>query len=146
LRKQQQNAIKKGKRGEQEFAAILQAAVDTVNPAIRITRNLDQAREGGCDLKGISWLAIEVKNQKIQNPNAWWIQALKSAKRLGPKTIPVLAYKIPRRGWKIRTVGQLYNQPDPPITIDINLEDFLRCVIMRLEAEKNAIEKSNQKN
>ena len=129
MRKQQQNAIKKGKRGEQEFAAILQAAVDTVNPAIRITRNLDQAREGGCDLKGISWLAIEVKNQKIQNPNAWWIQALKSAKRLGPKT-----------------VGQLYTQPDPPIPIDINLEDFLRCVIMRLEAEKNAIEKSNQKN
>lgn len=86
----------KGQRGEREF-------LDLLSPMIgldeKLTRNLSQTRGGGEDCNQLPGYAIEIKNQKTITVGEWWKQTIKQAKN--SNTVPVLAYKVPRKGWLI---------------------------------------------
>lgn len=85
----------KGKRGEREFAALISELT-----GYELTRNLNQSRESGHDLNGIEWISLEVKNQNVLKINDWWKQTVEQAKSCNK--VPVLAYKIPYSGWRVR--------------------------------------------
>lgn len=96
----------KGQRGEREFASLIQewsapviTAVGT-EFALEMKRNLQQTREGGHDLVGIPWLAVEVKRQENLALPAWWRQTVEQAERVG--AIPFLAYRQNRTPWRFR--------------------------------------------
>lgn len=74
----------KGQRGEREVIALLQPTVDRLYvqagyPTPILARNLSQSREGGFDIAGLEWLAIEVKYQENENVKGWWEQACRQA-------------------------------------------------------------------
>lgn len=83
----------KGQRGEREFLKLLEKELP-----IKLERNLDQTRDGGCDLLGIKELAIEVKRCETLCINNWWEQALEQA---GKDQYPVLAYRQSRKPWQV---------------------------------------------
>jgi hypothetical protein len=67
----------KGAAGEREVKLILRSILAPVylhhkKELPDIERNLEQSRGGGYDLKGLEWLAIEVKRQERSNLKAWW--------------------------------------------------------------------------
>jgi len=93
----------KGKRGEREAAALLNAwtwsAIRDMDIEINrdedtrfFTRNLNQSDDGGSDLSNEFNLAVEVKRTKKKQVPAWWRQTLQQAKDV--KRIPVLMYRI----------------------------------------------------
>lgn len=87
----------KGARGERELAAILREELGA-----DIVRNLEQARDGGCDLIGVDGWAIESKRvHKLTGADlrAWWAQAEGQALSAGKR--PVLAFREDRRGWRV---------------------------------------------
>ncbi len=86
----------KGQTGEREF---LQKLSDLLGLEEKLTRNLDQTRCGGADCVQLQGYAIEIKNQRTVTLPEWWRQAVKQAKTL--KSIPLLAYKVPRKGWLV---------------------------------------------
>lgn len=74
----------KGQRGEREVIKLLQPTVSRVYveagfPMPELTRNLSQSREGGFDISGLDWLALEVKYQETENVKGWWEQACRQA-------------------------------------------------------------------
>ena len=128
----------KGARGEREFIAILQEAVDEVmgEDAPELKRNLFQTREGGADVAGmpeaLDFMALEIKRQEALNIEAWWNQTLEQA--AGTNRIPVLAYRQSRRKWRvIMTAVFTALDGDARVTytlssfarIEVSLEDFL---------------------
>lgn len=64
-----------------------------------LKRNLMQSREGGYDLVGIDWLALEVKRQEGLNISGWWRQAVRQA---GEGQTPFLMYKQNFKPWGFR--------------------------------------------
>lgn len=117
----------KGQRGEREVAKLLQPIVDKVyssrglEPPV-IGRNLQQTRDGGYDLSGLDWMALEVKWQEAFNLKDWWVQTLRQA---GEQQIPILIYKKNHVKWRVRMIGELpigcYLMP---ALVDIDLETF----------------------
>lgn len=92
------NSRAKGARVEREFAGL---CFD--NLGIKVTRNLEQSRSGGCDLNELPGWAPEIK-ARADVPSrsellAMWVQTLEQATRIDAK--PVLALKVNRRGWTI---------------------------------------------
>lgn len=99
----------KGKRGELEIARMIREGL-----GVTVERNLAQWRDGGTDLvpagdpdgwdaldKAVAGFAWEVKNQASQSPaRQWWAQTLSQAQAVS--RVPVLAYKVPYRGWRFR--------------------------------------------
>lgn len=74
----------KGQRGEREVIKVLQPTVSKVYieaglPAPELARNLSQTRDGGFDIKGLEWMALEVKYQESENIKAWWEQTCRQA-------------------------------------------------------------------
>ena len=86
-------SVEKGKRGEREIVSTLQAVADMTlgKDVVNMHRNLNQADSGGCDVGGVSWMALEVKKAKHLQPQMWWSQAKEQAAKAG--TIPVLVYR-----------------------------------------------------
>ena len=87
----------KGAGAERELARLLADEL-----GIEISRNLIQAREGGCDLIGIEGWAIEVKRAaKVTQGllRAWWGQAEAQADRVASR--PALAFRCDRGEWAI---------------------------------------------
>ena len=75
----------KGKRGEREVVKVLQPTVNKVFEARGLEppvmfRNQNQSFQGGYDIDGLPWLALEVKRQETLNLNAWWGQAKRKSK------------------------------------------------------------------
>lgn len=105
----------KGQRGERAVAALLQVAVEEVyaehcphvEPPV-VSRNLVQTREGGHDLVGVEWCAIEVKWQETNFQNAWWNQTVEQAAHVsnmfGRDVEPVLFYKRNHQPWRVVTL------------------------------------------
>lgn len=98
------HARNKGKRGEREALELIQSWVTPVYesagiPAPTIERNLMQSRDGGFDLVGVDWLALEVKRQEQVLIGAWWKQALRQAKN---GQVPVLMWRGNRQPWRFR--------------------------------------------
>lgn len=105
----------KGQRGEREGAALLMLWSNEVLAHLReayvkedsldcyedivFNRNLAQTREGGYDLVGLDWLAVEVKRHETLNVTGWWKQTVEQAK---PDQIPFLMYRQNRTEWKFR--------------------------------------------
>lgn len=119
----------KGQRAEREVIKLLQPIVDRVYGAKgleppTLERNLQQAASGGYDIKGLEWLALEVKRCEQLNLNKWWEQTVRQA--CGNK-IPVLFYRQNRKAWRVRVEGRLPLHKDDFVAaiVDIGLEEFL---------------------
>lgn len=108
------NAVNKGKAAEREVVRLLQPVVNDayvrlwreepelagyVGECPVLQRNTLQADDGGADLCGLAWLALEVKHQKTQAMNEWWRQCMGQAK---PGQTPVLWWKTNGKGWRVR--------------------------------------------
>ena len=107
------NSRTKGKGGEYEVSDLI-----FNNTGVRLTRNLDQVREGGYDLivdveksgrdasmeliRFFSNTAIEVKrykDAKASTINGWWEQAVRQSLRYN--NIPILVYRLDRQRWNV---------------------------------------------
>lgn len=99
------NVRSKGQRGEREAAGLIMAWAEEVTAscgaaAVELTRNLQQSRQGGYDLVGIDWLALEVKrHESLAQISQWWKQTLKQAQ---PGQVPFLMYRQNRSPWRFR--------------------------------------------
>ena len=134
-------ARNKGQRGEREVVKLLQPVVNKVYKNFdleppEMKRNLMQSREGGYDLVGLDWLALEVKFQENEQINSWWQQTLRQT---SASQIPVLFYRRARQPWRVKTVLNArsisYSLPVPAI---ISLDDFLSILELRLIEELNS--------
>lgn len=85
----------KGKRGEREVVNKLKALM----PHRSFARNLQQTREGGCDILGAEPFAIEVKNRSSLAVPTWWKQTLKQAEASNLK--PALIFKAKGK-WNVK--------------------------------------------
>ena len=96
-------AVSKGKRGEREVCDELQPVVDTVATSLgmaapRIRRNLQQSGDGGEDIIGLPWYAIEVKRCETLALDRWWQQCVTQARR---KAAMASAWDdLTRGGWR----------------------------------------------
>jgi hypothetical protein len=95
------NGRNKGKNGERQVIALLQPIVAQEYgrfglPAPVLERNLEQTRGGGYDIKGVPWLALEVKRVENLQVAAWWRQAIRQA---GPEQVPALLYRRNQEKW-----------------------------------------------
>lgn len=110
----------KGMRGEYEIRDILQPHIEMVYRGFgiveenipQIRRNVDQVRDGGCDLEGIDWIAIEVKRVERDNlyhMNEWWDQCKRSANQPTKKEIEANQGK---------SMNQVLSSPEPPLPDD----------------------------
>lgn len=121
----------KGQRGEREVIKLLQHVVDKVskekniNP-IKLERNLMQSNNGGYDIVGIEWLALEVKFQEIDYQESWWKQTCKQATT---KQVPVLFFRKSRQQWKVKMFGFLTTNDTfsnvQKLPVFISKDDFL---------------------
>ena len=95
-------ARNKGARGEREAIALLAGWLTEVVPdrCPELKRNLMQSREGGHDLVGLDWLAVEVKRHETLSVGSWWKQTVAQADRLG--AVPFLMYRQNRTPWRFR--------------------------------------------
>lgn len=96
-------AVSKGKRGEREVCDELQPVVDSVATSLgmtapRIRRNLQQSGDGGEDILGLPWYAIEVKRCETLALDKWWQQCVTQARR---KAAMATAWDdLSRGGWR----------------------------------------------
>lgn len=98
------NSRSKGQRGEREFLGLLSELLGLDE---KLNRNLSQTREGGADCIQLPGVAIEVKNCATITLPQWWKQAVEQADRLN--CVPVLAYKVARKGWYVITPANFVN-------------------------------------
>lgn len=101
------NIRSKGQRGEREAIDLIESWCKPVTdalqlPPVALSRNLVQSREGGYDVIGLDWLALEVKRHENLQVSTWWKQALRQAKE---GQIPVLMYRQNRTPWRFRVLG-----------------------------------------
>lgn len=104
-------SLLKGKAGEREFCKELSKLVGISV----LTRNLEQPRSGGHDLKmkgveidkehafvrRLDEFSIEIKRYKTcchSDISSWWRQASDQANRIGKN--PMLAYRLDHQSWK----------------------------------------------
>jgi hypothetical protein len=129
----------KGKRAEREIATFLRGVVQEVygeEAPLVIERNQNQSADGGVDIVGIDFLAVEVKHHAKPALNSWWRQTLEQASILSEKRrfctdgdemtsrektsspspspswsrerpLPVLFWKIHGGKWNVRTMVRI---------------------------------------
>lgn len=128
----------KGGRGEREVYKLLQPIVNecyslfNMEPPL-MQRNACQSRDGGYDIIGVDWIAIEVKRQETLHIETWWKQTVTQA---GENKEPVLIYRKNHQPWQV--IMYIYDSFQFRVTISI--EDFLRYfktkTLNHLEMEK----------
>lgn len=82
----------KGMVGEREVAAMFKKDL-----GVDAKRNLQQTQNGGYDLAGIPFFAVEVKRHEKLSIGTWWTQAIKQAVAL--ERMPLLMYRRNREQW-----------------------------------------------
>jgi hypothetical protein len=119
----------KGKAGELEAYKLLNLWAKPicdhlgVEP-LNIHRNLNQSKEGGYDLVGADWLAIEVKRQETVNLPAWWRQTIKQC---GPQQTPLLMWRLNRGQWSGRTIANVViGDHTAPLVVDLRAAELRR--------------------
>ena len=123
----------KGKRGEREVVKILQQIVGDQGEISRAATGYT-----GYDIKGLDWLAIEVKFQETLNVNAWWQQTLDQAK--DAELTPVLFYRKSRQPWTVRTRVEIvfgsagFLKYSCLMTVDFTLEEYAKYLKAVLQA------------
>ena len=87
-------------------------------------RNLMQTAEGGYDIIGLEPFAIEVKNHKKLNINAWWKQTVAQATG---DLIPLLIYHIPNTSKSMvqMPLSAVNETLDSNRTVTVSFEDFI---------------------
>jgi hypothetical protein len=134
------NSRQKGAAGERELSRELEALT-----GIRLTRNLEQTRNGGHDLltpadatgpaaETLARLALEVKRYAQAKPALiarWWQQAEDQADRAG--LWPCLAYRADRQPWRIRLpmaaiLPDWPAWPGPEWTMELDLMAFAALI------------------
>lgn len=126
------NSRAKGQRGERMVADLLNSACIRVahdlgcKPPV-FSRNLVQSRNGGHDLVGMDWIAVEVKwYAEVKSQLArWWEQTLRQAQAVNAE--PVLIYKANGSKWSVRMYGRLEIAPGRRlrVPVDISMDNFL---------------------
>lgn len=138
----------KGQRAEREIAKLLQPVVTAVwlelgkdGPAPSLQRNLMQAHEGGHDLLGLDWLALEIKHQERFILEAWWRQAVEQADRAERRSFvevePVLFYRKNHAPWRVIMRGYLDVRGEKRVRCPVNVgpQAFLAWFRLRLLLE-----------
>ena len=102
------HVVNKGKAGEREICAILNAIVKELRQSWGLPplakedelfqRNQNQSAVGGDDISNSLSLSIEVKRQETLSIDKWWEQTLFSAGR--SKGIPILFFRQNRKKWR----------------------------------------------
>lgn len=137
------NSRSKGQRGERAVAELLNVIIAnlcirlSIMPIPKLSRNLVQTQNGGHDLVGLDWLAIEVKwyaEIKSHLPR-WWAQCLRQAEAV--KAEPILIYKANGSKWQVRMWGRLEIEPGRRlrVPVDISWDDFAVWFEKRCEVE-----------
>lgn len=130
-RKKGINGRTKGQVGEREAKEIILNALAPVyinlgQSVPKLERNLMQSREGGYDIIGIDWLALEIKRQERAEKAAWWTQTKKQAKE---GQTPFLMYRPNRTPWRCMFLAPVLVGPTTGpcgqlmIAMDTNLAD-----------------------
>jgi len=121
-------ARNKGHDGEREMVRLLGAVVEEIVGRQMLKRNLNQTRDGGHDIAGLDFLALEVKRQETLDVESWWRQTLTQAEKAGGLT-PVLVYRQNGRKWQVMMLGEV-----GPIfcRVQISFEDFKRWLRLEL--------------
>lgn len=124
-------SLDKGKRGERELISILNNWIteNSGNDSRLLQRNTLAYHTGGEDVVGAGCMCIEIKNHSVLNIKAWWEQAKKQAESQDKK-IPVLFYKIPRKGWIVRF--EAFLESKFLRVVDLPLEDYKEIFLFML--------------
>jgi len=112
----------KGQDGEREVIKLIQPFVQD-----QLKRNLNQTREGGYDVVGIEWMALEVKRQETLDVENWWKQTLKQA---GDLKVPVLVYRQNRKAWQVVMWGGVGGYG---CRVTISMWDFIAWLKLELD-------------
>ena len=117
----------KGAAGEREF---IRAVDRLTNGAVRLSRNLEQSRQGGDDLVGCETFSFEIKrHRKVTDSDIsqWWKQAVGNA---GHKH-PALAYRPDFQHWRVvvHPPYEWYPVDDVRGCITMDLELFCRLLM-----------------
>jgi predicted molibdopterin-dependent oxidoreductase YjgC len=83
----------KGAVGERELCKLLSGEL-----GITVSRNVDQARNGGADCLELKGFAIECKRQERLSRPAWWAQAVAQGEKC--KAEPIVFYRRSREPWQ----------------------------------------------
>lgn len=130
--------LMKGKAAEREVVNILKPIIAEEYalrglPPVDIKRNLSQTQNGGYDIEGVDWLALEVKRQEQLNLNGWWEQAVRQTKK-GQTT--VLIYRQNNCKWRVQMLGMLSSETfEVRARVDIDLPSFLTFFRHRIKEE-----------
>jgi hypothetical protein len=115
----------KGYRGEVEVMSLIAEMAMAVCNQLGVPPPELARSPNGRDIRGISWIAIEVKRVEADNPSnllSWWEQA-KSQAQVGQE--PVLFYRKNNSPWNIRMFGFLdANGSRIRCPVDIGLPAF----------------------
>lgn len=123
---------RKGARGERELIALLREHLGE-----ELTRNLDQVRDGGADLKGgmmLACYAIECKRAAKAEVRSWWEQAFAQAYDIADGRTPVLAYRLDRQPWQfVMSIAEVIGGdwrywPGLEYTVTMRVEAFAALV------------------
>ena len=132
-------AQSKGARGEREIINLLQPIVDKVcsenqTEQISLLRNSLQSRQGGYDMLGLDWLALEIKRCETLNLKSWTEQCLAQASN---HQVPVLVYKQNNRAWRVCMYGLLIpgGSSNLKVWVEISIESFLAYFELKLKHE-----------
>lgn len=145
----------KGIAGEREVIQLLQPVVDAAyakhrpqEKAPKLTRNLAQARDGGHDINGLPWAAIEVKRCSKAHMGEWWSQTVAQADEAAScqgsqsYVAAILLYKIGTSEWRARwavwmatrSIAPNGNYVDVEAIVDTDLPTFARWLAEELGA------------
>lgn len=144
------HSVHKGKCGEREFCNELSRLL-----GLKIlTRNLDQCRSGGHDLKisedidenenaeivkRLDGFCIEIKRYRIckhSDISNWWKQACEQAENKGKQ--PMLAYRLDRQSWKCLVhVSEFFKEQ--VVSEFFKEQDVRGCITMELELLANLL-------
>jgi len=113
----------KGAAGEREFCKLLSAELEYLGVDASLSRNLQQARDGGYDIDGLDMLAIEIKRAKKPDIRAWWCQCVLQSYE--SDRTPVLAYRLDNQKWRVRMhINDIAN-----LDVSVNANDSLEFTV-----------------
>jgi hypothetical protein len=123
----------KGYRGEKEVLTLLEEIVkEEYNRAGMGAPELARSPNGR-DIRGISWIGIEVKYRESMQMDQWWTQC-KVNTPAGAE--PVLIWRANYQPWRVRMFGFLDSKSARVRTpVDIGVEPFLIWFRERLKHE-----------
>lgn len=128
----------KGQRAERAAIALLQPVVNKVYAMAgreppELARNLMQSRNGGFDVAGMEWMALEIKHHETLNVPQWWDQTKHQA---GQSRIPILMYKKNNVKFRVVMFGYLpAGDKRVRCPVDITLDAFLAYFEQMVKAQ-----------